>query len=62
MNLSKQRALAVVKYLADRGVKWEKMSYSYYGESVPLVTNDTPEGRKVNRRVEFDLYKMMLVQ
>lgn len=62
MQLSKQRALAVVKYLADRGVKWEKMSYSYYGESEPLVTNDTPEGRKVNRRVEFELYKMMLVQ
>lgn len=62
MELSKQRALAVVKYLADRGVKWEKMTYSYYGETLPLGTNDTPQDRKLNRRVEFELNKMKIVQ
>lgn len=57
ITLSKNRALAVVKYLADLGVEWEKISYDYFGESQPLETNDTPEGRRINRRVEFELLK-----
>lgn len=56
-KLSKDRALTVVKYLADNGVPWEKISYKYFGETKPLTTNDTPEGRKLNRRVAFVLKK-----
>ena len=56
-KLSKDRALTVVKYLADRGLAWDRISYKFYGESKPLTTNETPEGRKLNRRVEFVLIK-----
>lgn len=56
-NLSKERALSVMEYLAQRGVSRDKMSYSYYGETRPMDTNDTPEGRTRNRRVEFELFR-----
>jgi OOP family OmpA-OmpF porin len=55
LELSKERAKAVADYLVRRGVPQDKIVYQYYGESRPLVSNDTPEGRKLNRRVEFHL-------
>lgn len=55
MILSRDRAMSVVKYLIDKGVSKSKLSYSYYGMTRPLTTNDTEEGRKLNRRVEFEL-------
>lgn len=55
IQLSKERAKAVADYLVHRGVPQDKIVYQYYGESRPLVSNDTPEGRKLNRRVEFHL-------
>ncbi len=55
MNLSKERAIAVVEYLVKKGVSRSKLRYSYYGESRPLVSNDTDEGRAINRRVEFSI-------
>lgn len=57
MKLSKDRALAVYNYLISNGVSKDKVAYSYYGESEPLTSNETPEGRKLNRRVEFVLIK-----
>ncbi len=57
MNLSKERARAVMTYLVSRGVNKSKLSYSYYGMSRPLTTNDTEEGRTMNRRVEFEILK-----
>ena len=57
MRLSKDRALAVVNYLINKGVSMDRISYSYYGERLPLTTNSTPEGRQQNRRVEFELIK-----
>lgn len=57
MQLSKDRALAVKSYLEQRGVEPSKITYSYYGESRPMDTNETPEGRLRNRRVEFELLK-----
>ncbi len=57
LNLSKERAKAVVDYLILKGVNKEKLSYSYYGMSRPLTTNDTEEGRTMNRRVEFEILK-----
>ena len=56
-RLSKDRAVAVVNYLVANGVSKDRISYSYYGEKVPLATNDTPEGRQMNRRVEFEIMK-----
>ena len=55
MKLSKQRAEAVYKYLLKKGVKADKLSYSYYGLTQPVASNDTEEGRRQNRRVEFEI-------
>lgn len=55
LNLSKNRALAVVKYLEKMGVDKSKLSYSYYGMSRPLLPNDSEENRTINRRVEFEI-------
>lgn len=55
MELSKQRAKAVVDYLVGKGVDSKKLSYEYYGMSRPLTDNDTEEGRRQNRRVEFEI-------
>ncbi len=57
MKLSKDRALAVLNYLVQKGVSKDNISYSYYGERLPLATNSTSEGRQQNRRVEFELIK-----
>lgn len=55
MDLSRQRAEAVVDYLVKKGVDRNKLTYSFYGMSRPLSTNDTDEGRAMNRRVEFTI-------
>lgn len=55
MKLSKERAEVVVKYLIEHGVNKELLSYSFWGESKPLQSNDTEAGRTVNRRVEFEI-------
>jgi len=57
LNLSKERAMAVVDYLVKKGVSRAKLSYDYYGMSRPLVPNDTEEGRSMNRRVEFEILR-----
>ena len=57
LNLSKERAKAVMNYLIDRGVSSSKLSYSAFGMSQPLTDNDTEEGRRMNRRVEFEILK-----
>lgn len=55
LKLSKKRAEAVVEYFVKKGVSQSRLSYSYYGMSQPLSTNDTEEGRAMNRRVEFEI-------
>ena len=55
IRLSRQRAVAVMEYLIRKGVDGSKITYSYYGSSMPLSTNDTKEGRTLNRRVEFEI-------
>lgn len=57
MELSRKRAKAVMDHLVRQGVKKENLSYSYYGSTIPLATNDTDEGRTLNRRVEFEILK-----
>ena len=51
--LSERRARAVYDYFAGKGIAPERMSAVGYGESVPAVSNLTPERRAVNRRVEI---------
>lgn len=54
-QLSLRRAAAVMKELANRGVNTEQMSTVSIGESQPIATNATEQGRALNRRVEFML-------
>ncbi|MDX2003436.1 MAG: DUF5723 family protein [Chitinophagales bacterium] len=53
LKLSQQRAEAVKKALMDRGVDGKKLIVEYYGETKPIASNDTAEGRQKNRRVEM---------
>lgn len=50
-QLSERRAIAVRDYLVARGVPADALTATGYGESQPLVSNDTPDGRSINRRV-----------
>lgn len=51
--LSENRAKAVYDYLVAKGVSKDRLSYKGYDFSVPIATNDTEEGRALNRRTEF---------
>ena len=53
MALSQARAESVRAYLVSRGVKPARISAVGRGEAQPVATNDTPEGRANNRRVEI---------
>lgn len=53
--LSQRRATAVGQYLAGRNVASERMVITGYGESRPVASNSTAEGRTQNRRVELTL-------
>lgn len=55
MFLSKQRALAAIDYLAQKGIKRNRLKYRAFGYEKPVTTNETPEGRQLNRRVEFKI-------
>lgn len=53
-ELSTARALSVVHYMVnERGINPERLSAIGYGEYRPVSTNDTKEGRHLNRRVEI---------
>lgn len=52
-RLSEQRADTVRNYLVDQGVQGTRIASVGYGETRPKASNDTPEGRQLNRRVEI---------
>ena len=54
--LSEERAASCYQYLLARGVDVSRMNYKGYGESKPMASNNSPEGRERNRRVEFNVY------
>ncbi|MEZ5038265.1 MAG: DUF6089 family protein [Saprospiraceae bacterium] len=56
LELSKRRAKSCFDYLSTKGIPIARMSHDGFGESQPIGDNDTPEGRRLNRRVEFDLF------
>lgn len=53
LRLSQARAESVREYLIRVGIAPERLSAHGYGETQPIETNATPEGRTANRRVEF---------
>lgn len=53
LRLSEARAKAVADYLIDRGISQQRLTWVGFGKSKPVDTNDTPEGRQHNRRVEY---------
>ena len=53
MYLSRKRAKSVVAYLNENGISRSRTLYKGYGESQPVATNETEEGRQLNRRVEL---------
>jgi OOP family OmpA-OmpF porin len=52
MTLGQRRAEAVKKYMVERGIEPARIKVESCGEAKPLVSNDTPPNRKLNRRVE----------
>ena len=61
LDLSNRRAAAVMKYLTTAGVDASRLESVGYGESRPIETNDTKEGRATNRRVEFTILEQDVV-
>jgi outer membrane protein OmpA-like peptidoglycan-associated protein len=54
-SLSENRADSVRSYLVDQGVPSSRITARGYGETMPKASNDTPEGRQLNRRVEIHI-------
>ena len=52
-ELSQRRAGAVSEYLIAQGLARDRLTTRGYGASQPVASNDTPEGRRQNRRVEL---------
>lgn len=55
LTLSGNRAKAVADYIVSQGIVAERLSSRGFGKAKPVASNDTEEGRKENRRVEFTI-------
>ncbi len=53
--LSENRAKAVYQYLVAYGIGAERLSFKGYGQTQPISSNDTEDGRSKNRRTEFKI-------
>jgi len=54
-SLSERRAESTADYLASKGIPRNVITTSGMGESQPVATNETAEGRQLNRRVEITI-------
>ena len=55
LDLSRRRAKAVADYLTASGVAPERIEVVGLGQTKPIASNDTEEGRAMNRRIEFSV-------
>ena len=53
MKLSLRRAKAVANYITKHGISPSRITVKGYGFTKPVASNDTPEGRALNRRVQI---------
>lgn len=54
--LSEKRAQSVTTYLESKGIPLERLSAKGFGESVPIVPNDSEENKQKNRRIELRFF------
>ncbi len=54
-DLSYRRAIATKNYLVNKGITPERLTTEGFGDTKPIASNDTPEGRRKNRRINFVL-------
>jgi OOP family OmpA-OmpF porin len=52
-KLSKERAEAIIQYFVAKGLERDRLEFEFKGERMPVDSNDTPEGKQRNRRVDF---------
>ena len=55
-KLSDNRARSVMEYIVSKGIAANRITSQGFGETKPIATNDTDEGRQLNRRVELYIY------
>ncbi|MGE5364917.1 MAG: OmpA family protein [Bacteroidota bacterium] len=55
-KLSERRAAAVTQYAESNGVSSSRITMKGYGESQPVASNDSPDGKRQNRRVEIAIF------
>ena len=53
--LSEERAISVIKYLENLGIRNDRLSAVGYGAKFPIVKNDNEKSRKLNRRITFKI-------
>jgi outer membrane protein OmpA-like peptidoglycan-associated protein len=58
IELSKNRAASVITYLVGKGIERKRLSSVGFGSSQAAETNETPEGRALNRRIEMKILKV----
>lgn len=52
-DLSKRRAQSIIDFFVSKGISEDRLVIEFHGESKPIDTNQTDEGKQKNRRVEF---------
>jgi outer membrane protein OmpA-like peptidoglycan-associated protein len=57
VDLSQERALAIVKYLVENGIDKKRLEFKGYGGTQPIGSNANEESRSKNRRVEIKVLK-----
>jgi len=58
LDLSARRAKSVIDFLIANGIDKTRLTYRGYGETLPISTNSTDEGRQKNRRTEFKILSL----
>lgn len=57
LNLSSKRAVAVKRYLISQGIASGRLTTKGYGDTLPIATNSTEQGRQLNRRIGFKVIR-----